>query len=172
MTSHKKKARPVAARVKTSKAARRPAREPDCCRRLEAQVRALARKVDALQQSPPGASAMSLLSAKAPAPLSVLGSKGALGTLVDVGLQKSADSPDLVRISLDNDHSVVFLPPGRSKGVIPQVAVGTFVVVQIEVAGNPGDTATVTVSRAVPNIKVTVPDTGRISETQSLFVVG
>jgi hypothetical protein len=165
--------RAAARKPRGSARVRAPARrEPDCCKRLEKRIRALERQI---ASGTPGFA--TALAANAPAfgqppGVSVLGAKQPVGAVVDVGLAKEPGSPSFVRISLDSDPNVIYLAAGAPGGGIPGVAVGTFVIVKIEVSGDPGQTATVKVSKGVPNIVITVPATGHIIESQYIFVTG
>ena len=93
--------------------------------------------------------------------------------VVDVELEKSDDSPDLVRVTSPAMPGDV-IPPLNKKGKIPGRAVGSFVRIRIEVTGNPGDTATLSIGGATPtSVSVTIPnDAGQTAASQSLQVTG
>jgi hypothetical protein len=96
-----------------------------------------------------------------------------VGTLVDVELEKQAGSPDKLRISIDNQSTEV-LAVSQTRGAIRGVPIGSFVVIWIDVVGEPGANAQIKVSRATPsNIAVTIPrGSTQTLERQTLLITG
>lgn len=89
---------------------------------------------------------------------------------VDISLKKSDSSPDFVRVT---HRGEVVLSPGASDGVIRNAAVGFYLDLWIEVAGNPGDIAQIDVTHAMPDLAVQIPlYVGQWGEPRSLFVTG
>jgi len=80
----------------------------------------------------------------------------ALTEVRQISFEKSADSPNLVRLTLDNFEEVV--SPGDQNGTSRPRPVGTFVTALVEVIGNPGQTASIAVKNASPAlIQITIP---------------
>lgn len=95
------------------------------------------------------------------------------GGLVDVGLTKLDGSPSLVRVTVEGRADNA-LDPGADKGVVAGVPLAAFVKLFVRVIGNPGDTASISVTGAIPpSLAVSIPmDKGQTVERRSIFVTG
>ncbi len=98
---------------------------------------------------------------------------GAAAALVAVELEKTNDSPPLVRVT-SPDATGIVIRPHATKGNIPNCTVGSFVSIDIDVTGNPGAKATINIKRAIPtSVVVKIPgNTGQAFISQSLQVTG